>query len=333
MKTLAQKQPVITFLLITFAWTWLFWFAAMLFRGQTLLVTVIVLIGGFGPAVGGILTLDLRSGQKPSMSPKHTLTMLLISVLIFGVLSLRYLVGNIPNFDILAEDLTLTMPIVMIAVIASLVGGWVFSSAVSDNSEVRTGMDSILPKRLSPLWTLFTVLFYPVMILASWGLSTLLGMNTEFPGLWEQPPLEILPLYILTFCVTLLIQGGNEEIGWRGFMQPELQKRFSPLVAALIVSVFWSLWHLPLFLNGVYDADLVMGMVSGGIYRIPLAIFLAWFYNRSGGNLFLTMFLHASFNRTPSLLPTPSLMLMALCLIVAVVMVIKDKMWHRIPQS
>jgi membrane protease YdiL (CAAX protease family) len=209
------------------------------------------------------------------------------------------------------------------------VGGWVFSSAISDNSEVRTGMASILPWRLPPLWTLFAMLFYPVMILASWGLSTLFGMNAEYPGLWEQPALEILPLYALTFCVTLLIQGGNEEIGWRGFMQPELQKRFSPLVAALIVSVFWSLWHLPLFLNGVYDANLIVGMVSGAIYRIPLAIFLAWFYNRSGGNIFLTMFLHASFNRTPSLLSTSSLMLMALCLIVAVVMVVKDKMWRK----
>ena len=329
MKTFVQKHPVATFLLLNFAWTWLFWFAAMPFRGQTLLATAIVLVGGYGPAIGGILTLGLRSEQKPSISPKRTLTMLLISALIFGVLTLRYLVGNIPNFDILAEDLTLTMPVVVIAVIASLVGGWVFSSAVSDNSEVRTGITSILPWRLSPLWTIFAVLFYPVMILVSWGLSTLFGMSTEYPDLWEQPTLEILPLYILTFCMTLLIQGGNEEVGWRGFMQPELQKKFSPLVAALIVSVFWSLWHLPLFLNGVYDADLVVGMVSGGIYRIPLAIFLAWFYNRSGGNLFLTMFLHASFNRTPSLLPTPSLMLMVLCLIVAVVIVVKDKMWRK----
>ena len=330
MKTLAQKHPTITYLLITFAWTWLFWFAAMPFRGQTLLVTAIVLIGGFGPAIGGILTINLQRDQKSAISPKRILSIIIISALIFGVLTLRYLVGNIPNFDILADDLTLSAPIIVMSLIASLVGGWVFSSAISDISEVRTALVSIFPKRLPPLWTFFALLFYPVMILASWGLSALFGMNTQYPGLWEQPALEILPLYALTFCMTLLIQGGNEEIGWRGLMQPELQKRFSPLIAALIVSVFWSLWHLPLFLNGVYDADLAMGMVSGGLYRIPLAIFLAWFYNRSGGNLFLTMFLHASFNRTPSLLPTPALILMGLCIIVATFMVVKDKMWRKI---
>ena len=37
MKIPAQKHPVITFLLINFAWTWLFWSAAMPFRGQALL--------------------------------------------------------------------------------------------------------------------------------------------------------------------------------------------------------------------------------------------------------------------------------------------------------
>jgi len=333
MKTFAQKKPVSTFLLITFAWTWLFWFAAMPFRGQTFLVTVIVLIGGYGPAVGGILTLGLRSGQKPGPSPKRVLGMVLLSALIFGLFALRYLAGNLPNFDFLADNLTLSTPIVMAALVASLVGGWIFSSVFSDNSEVRSRMASSLPWHLPPFWTIFAVVFYPAMLLVSWGLASLFGMDVEYPSLWDQSALEVLPLYALTFGMTLLAQGGNEEIGWRGFMQPELQKRFSPMVAALIVSIFWSLWHLPLFLNGVYQADLVSGMVLGGLYRLPLAIFLAWFYNHSGGNLFLTMFLHASFNRMPSILPTSSMLLMAFCLVVAAVMVVKDKMWRKTGES
>jgi membrane protease YdiL (CAAX protease family) len=330
MKTLAQKHPVISFLLINFIWTWLFWFGAMPFRGEELLVSAIVMIGGFGPAIGGILTLSLRSGQKPRFSSRSVLIMLFFSGVVFGVLSLRYWFGNIQNFDVLAKDLSLSAPIIAAALAASLVGGWVFSSAISENSDIRVRMKSILPWAMSPRWFIFAVVFYPAMILVSWGIAYLLGIGVKYPDFWGQSALEILPLYLLTFSVTFLIQGGNEEIGWRGFMQPELEKKFSPLLAALIVSGFWSLWHLPLFLNGVYDAELVMGMVSGGIYRIPLAIFLAWFYKGSGGNLFLTMFLHASFNRTPSLLPTPSMILMALCVVVSIIMVIKGKMWQKL---
>jgi len=127
----------------------------------------------------------------------------------------------------------------------------------------------------------------------------------------------------------MLAQGGNEEPGWRGLMQPELQQRFSPLIAALIVSVAWSLWHLPLYLNGFYPGDLVGGMVAGGIYRVLLSIFLAWFYNRSGGNLFAMVFLHTCFNVMVNFLPTADAGLTLLWLIVVVVVIVKDKMWQK----
>ena len=77
MKQFAQKHPVLTFLLINFAWTWLFWLAAIPFRAQNdLLVMAIVMIGGFGPALGGILTLGLRSGARPDFSAKRIAVMI-----------------------------------------------------------------------------------------------------------------------------------------------------------------------------------------------------------------------------------------------------------------
>jgi membrane protease YdiL (CAAX protease family) len=330
MKTFTQKHPILTFLLINFAWTWLFWLAAIPLRGQDLILTAVVMIGGFGPAIGGILTLGLKSGLKSDFSPKKLVTMIIASLVVFAIIALRYLVGNIPEYDTLATDLTLTPFIVVVAIAASLVGGWVYSSALSRNANIRERMDSILPWRLPVGLTLLGLLFYPAMILVAWGLATLIGADVEYPGLWGKSIMEVLPLYALTFGLTFLVQGGNEEPGWRGLMQPELQKRFSPLVAALIVSVAWSLWHLPLYLNGFYPGDLVGGMLGGFIFRILLSIFLAWFYNRSGGNLFLMMFLHTSFNTMVNFLPTSDLGLLVLWLIVIVFIVIKDKMWRKL---
>ncbi len=338
MKTLrwafAQKHPVITFLLINFAWTWLFWFAAIPFRAQDdLLLMAIVIIGGFGPAIGGILTLGLKNGLTFDLSPKKMTTTVIAAAVIFALMVLRYRAGIIPNYDTQAENLTLTVPIVVAALVASIVGGWVIASAVSSNADIRARMASILPWRLPPGWTLLGLVFYPALILVAWGLASLLGMDVEYPSLWGRPILDVLPLYALTFGLNALAQGGNEEPGWRGLMQPELQKRFSPLVAALIVSVAWSLWHLPLYLNGFYPGDLVGGMIGGGIFRVFLAIFLAWFYNRSGGNLFLMIFLHTCFNVMVNFLPTSDLGLMVLWLIVVMAVVIKDKMWRKLPAS
>lgn len=326
-----KKHPVLTFLLINFAWTWFFWLAAIPFRGETLLVLSLVMIGGYGPAVGGIATLAAAKPFRRRVSWRRILAATAGAALIFAVMAARYLVGNIPGYETLAADLTLSAPVVLGAVAASLVGGWVISGAVSSSPAVRSRMASILPWRATPGWSVLGILFYPAMILAAWGLASLVGAMVEYPGLWERPIFEKLPLYALTFALVALAQGGNEEPGWRGFLQPELQKRFSPLVAAVIVSLFWSLWHLPLYLNGFYPGDLVLGMTGSGIYRVLLAIFLAWFYNRSGGNLFAMVLLHTSFNIMVNFLPTTDLGLLVLWLVVVIAVVIKDKMYRPLP--
>ncbi len=331
--TFAEHHPVLTFLLINFGWTWLFWLAAVPFRTRNdLLVRAMVLIGGFGPALAGVVTLGLRNDEGFDLSPKRIGSTLISAAIVFAGMVLRYQAGNIPNYQTLAGDLTLSMPIVAGAVVASLVGGWVIAGAVSGNAAVRARMGSILP-RLSSGWTLLALIFYPALILIAWGLASLLGMGVEYPGLWGQPLLDVLPLYTLSFVLTALAQGGNEEPGWRGFLQPELQTRFSPLVAALVVSGFWSLWHLPLYLNGFYGGDLVGGMIGGAIFRVLLSIFLAWFYNRSEGNLFAMIVLHTGFNVMVNFLPTSDLGLTVLWLIITVGGVLKDKMYRKLPDN
>lgn len=326
---LAKARPVFTFLILAFGWTWLFWCSAIPFRAQPLLVTSLVLIGGFGPALAAVEMLRLRSGLGIDLSAKRVFAMWISATVIFSVISLRYFVGNSPGFRELSPDLTLTIPVVLAAVVACIVGGWVISSAVCNNRQVRDRMASLLPWRLPLGWTLLTLAFYPAMILTAWGMATLLEVPVEYPAHWGKPALHVLPIYALILAVTLLIQGGNEEPGWRGFLQPELQTRFSPLVAAILVSFVWSLWHLPLFLNGFYEAGgLVAGMAGGGAYRVFLSIFLAWFYMRSGGNLFLTCWMHTSFNLMPTFLPTFDIGMVILWTLVVAGIVFSDKKWR-----
>ncbi len=58
-------------------------------------------------------------------------------------------------------------------------------------------------------------------------------------------PISILSLLInLPFLIVL---GGLEELGWRGILQPKLEKLISYLPSVLVVGIVWSLWHLPLW--------------------------------------------------------------------------------------
>lgn len=57
------------------------------------------------------------------------------------------------------------------------------------------------------------------------------------------------PLPAVVFMVpVMMFLGGLEETGWRGILQPELEKKLSFPVATLVTAVIWWLWHLPLFL-------------------------------------------------------------------------------------
>ena len=51
------------------------------------------------------------------------------------------------------------------------------------------------------------------------------------------------PLYALVPLVFIQIffQGGFEEPGWRGFLQPYLEKRYSFIVSVILVSVIWAI--------------------------------------------------------------------------------------------
>ena len=328
----AQAHPVRAFLLLTFAWTWLFWLAVIPLRGKNdLLLTLIVLIGSYGPAIGGILTLGLKNGMSLALSRRQLLAMVIAAATIFALMVVRYWVGIIPGYDRVPENLTLSGPIVLAALAVCLVGGWVIANAFASNLAIRARMATLLPVHLPWRWTLFAVCFFPVLLLLSWGIGAALGQSVEYPALWTHSPVEVIPLFLLAFTLTTLVRGGLEEPGWRGLLQPALQDKFNPLVASLIVALFWSLWHLPLFLNGFYPEPLVAGMVGGGIYRILLAIFLTWFYNRSGGNLLLLVILHTAFNVMVNYLPLSESVLTVLWVMVAVFVVVKDKMYRKLP--
>ena len=53
-----------------------------------------------------------------------------------------------------------------------------------------------------------------------------------------------LPLLVLPIC---LFTGGFEELGWRGFLQPQMESKLHAVPAAFIFTAYWTIWHVPLF--------------------------------------------------------------------------------------
>ena len=84
-----------------------------------------------------------------------------------------------------------------------------------------------------------------------------------------------------------------EEVGWRGFLQPRLQRRYSPLLSALFVAIVWSLWHGWRLVDGLDDP---LSHVRFLLHCIVHSVVFAWLLNGARRSLLLVGLAHFSVN-------------------------------------
>lgn len=115
------------------------------------------------------------------------------------------------------------------------------------------------------------------------------------------PSWAAVPAYIL-IAATLGVIGSctsalGEELGWRGFLVPELAKIIAFPNVALISGVIWALWHYPIIFMGLYKGrnPLWYSVVCFTVLVIGDSFLFAWMRLKSG-SVWTGMFLHASHN-------------------------------------
>ena len=98
----------------------------------------------------------------------------------------------------------------------------------------------------------------------------------------------------------------GEEIGWRGFLVPELAKNVSFTSTALISGIIWSLWHYPVLIFADYNAGTVTwyALLCFTIMVIAISFVFAWMRLKSG-SLWTGALLHASHNLYVQAIFTP----------------------------
>lgn len=57
--------------------------------------------------------------------------------------------------------------------------------------------------------------------------------------------MAIMPLYSIVSAVLFSVGGLGEEIGWRGFMMPRLEKKMGIGPAVIVGGIIWGVWHYP----------------------------------------------------------------------------------------
>jgi membrane protease YdiL (CAAX protease family) len=90
-------------------------------------------------------------------------------------------------------------------------------------------------------------------------------------------------------------RSAGEELGWRGFALPRMQARMHPLVASLVIGVFWMVWHLPAFYVQGSDKETESKLVFLA-FCLAFTVLFSWVFNRTGGSVFHCVCLHAMIN-------------------------------------
>jgi membrane protease YdiL (CAAX protease family) len=143
--------------------------------------------------------------------------------------------------------------------------------------------------RINPMWYLVGGLFLPLGIaLLHHSLYLLAGGISAFTFN------QVWGIYIAGLFSTALLGGGNEEPGWRAFATPRLISKFHPIIASIIVGVFWVIWHVPLYFGNWSGKD--QPLLWFFIYATGLSIIMTWLYFRSSKSVIPVMLLHAATN-------------------------------------
>lgn len=125
-------------------------------------------------------------------------------------------------------------------------------------------------------WTAFILLGLPLVFVAG-------SLIKGGPVLAPLPPEGTGP--VIAVLVTMLFLGPVEEFGWRGVLQPMLQRHMAPVWAGLLVGAIWGFWHLPAFLlaGTVFASWNFLPFFLG---NVVLAVLITPILNRTGAACF-----------------------------------------------
>ena len=184
------------------------------------------------------------------------------------------------------------LPIEPFQILGALAGPTLSAIIVTVILDGRRGVGDLFKRylqwRAGIVWWLFVL--FGILISLNTLAAFILGASvwTEF---FKNIGL-IIPTYLITLLVGVILGPLWEEPGWRGFALPRLQGQFGPIVGTLILGILWALWHLPGYIGGWMSVGIFPLILSG----IAFSIILTWVYNNTRGSILLMILLHSSSN-------------------------------------
>jgi len=173
-------------------------------------------------------------------------------------------------------------PVFFLATWAPAISAFAVVFTYGGAAGIRAFLSRLFFWRQSGGWVAFIVIGLPLVFVA----GSLIKGGTVLAPL---PPQGAGAMAAMLFMMLFL--GLIEEFGWRGVVQPLLQRHMAPIWAGMLIGTAWGLWHLPAFA--------LAGTVFGGwdvwpffVGNITLAVLVTPIFNSARGSLLWPMLFH-----------------------------------------
>lgn len=134
-------------------------------------------------------------------------------------------------------------------------------------------------------------------VLAAYAVVWLAGIG----AVTSEPTGKLVPWLLKTMASGLLLGSVfafGEEVGWQGYLVPQLFKIMGFTRTALLRGVIWSVWHYPLLLGGIYgttDTPTWYRLTCFTITMTAISFAFTWLRMKSG-NLWTGVIMHSTHN-------------------------------------
>lgn len=188
---------------------------------------------------------------------------------------------------------------IMTFLLGPFISGLTMIGLVHGRPGFRDMVARLIRWRVSPIWYAIALLFAPLVFMSVHFMLSLFS-PVYLPGFLTTPDGSAL---ILLGIMSGILVGILEELGWSGFLIPEMRKRYNPLAVGLIVGIVWGAWHI--MANDIWAIKTYSGEIPTVLYSVlsglsfligqlpPFRVVMVWAYERTG-SLLLMMVMHFS---------------------------------------
>lgn len=140
--------------------------------------------------------------------------------------------------------------------------------------------------RVRPGWYAFVLLFPFATVLAANLICLAFGLPF-YAFRYDHPAFaNFLPLFLYVLASLAL----GEEVAWRGYLLPQLQRHLNSLSASIFLGLVWSAAHIPSYLSGGPQQGEPFGVFA--LETVALTILMTWVFNNTGGSILIAILYH-----------------------------------------